>query len=77
MSVYALLWQLIKHVLHGRGRDEVCVSIEWDLPDRQGAVTGIAKDFTWVGDEDAFCSIDAVSEDGPWSDFLITPGASS
>ena len=53
-TVRWLLWELIKHVLHRRGRDEVFVLISGDGWTATGAVT----DFRWEGDADAFCSID-------------------
>jgi len=59
VNAYALLWELIKHVLHGRGRDEVCVTIDGDDPDTDPA-TGSASGFRWEGDVDAFCVIEAV-----------------
>lgn len=58
MTVYALLWELVKHVLHGRGRDEVTVLIDFG-PDME-SVEGEARFFSWAGDPDRFCVIEAV-----------------
>jgi hypothetical protein len=58
VKLYQLLWQLLKHALHGRFRDEVFVSIS--LPD--GIATGRATTFTWEDDQDAFCWVDAEAE---------------
>lgn len=68
MTVYRLLWQLLKHALHGRGRDEVYVDVGWNLPDRYGSASGVATEFRWESNADAFCMIEATSSDGPWSD---------
>ncbi|MEV6633909.1 hypothetical protein AB0M54_24475 [Actinoplanes sp. NPDC051470] len=54
MNAWKLLWELVKHVLHRRGHDEVLVSV--DMGDGilvSGEVTG----FDWAGDDDAFCVI--------------------
>lgn len=76
MTVYRLLRTLLAHALRGRGRDDVFLSIEWDLPHHSGAVIGSIVDFSWESDADAFCMIEAVSEDGMWSDSSeIVPGA--
>lgn len=67
MTVYRLLWELIKHVLHGRGRDEVHVAVDWDdTPSGDGSVTGSITEFRWESDKDAFCMLEARSEEGPW-----------
>lgn len=56
MSVYRLLWELLKHVLRGRGRDEVTLLIY--LVDYDGAVaTSEAVEFDWAGSPDTFCVI--------------------
>jgi hypothetical protein len=62
VTVYRLLWTLLRLVLRGRGRDDVCLSIEWDLPGSRGAITGEITGF-----QDAMCLIEGVSSDGPWS----------
>jgi len=67
MRLYQLLWQLLKHALHGRFRDEVFVAIDWNTPGSSGSVAGAITDFRWEDDADAFCTIDAVSPEGPWS----------
>lgn len=54
-TVRWLLWELIKHVLHRRGHDELFVVISWD----GGLATGAVTDFRWESDADAFCTIDA------------------
>lgn len=64
MKLYQLLWMLLKHALHGRFRDEVCVSVECP----GGDATGVVRDFYWETRADAFCMIQALSEDGPWHD---------
>jgi hypothetical protein len=65
MTVNRLLWELVKHVMHRRGNDEVFLAISWagDFPD--GFATGPVVDFTWAGDQDAFCTIEAEAEDLP------------
>lgn len=62
MSVYRLLWELLKHVLHRRGRDEVFVAINWD----GGFATGSVTEFRWESDADAFCMIESESEEQPY-----------
>ncbi|MEU7904145.1 hypothetical protein [Actinoplanes sp. NPDC049118] len=62
MNAYALLWQLIKHVLHGRGRDEVFLAVYRDP--LAGPVTGELDDFSWEGDQDRFCVLSATDKDG-------------
>lgn len=56
MNVWRLLWALLKHALHGRGRDEVYVTVNLGP---HGPLTGRAFEFDWVGDDDAFCLIHA------------------
>lgn len=68
MSAYRLFWELLKHILHGRGRDEVCTAIDWETPDSYGGITGTVVAFRWESDRDAFCMIEAASSDRPWSD---------
>jgi hypothetical protein len=58
VTVYALLWELLKHALHGRGRDEVHVLVE-DGPYVE-LVGGPARYFSWTDDRDRFCVIQAV-----------------
>lgn len=74
MRLYQLLWQLFKHALHGRFRDEVFVAVDWDTEAGSGSVAGAITDFRWEADDDAFCMIDATSAEGPWS---LTFGSSS
>lgn len=57
MTAYALFRELLKHILHGRGRDPVYLMAGGDL-----AVDWLADDFSWAGDDDAFCVISAVAE---------------
>ncbi len=61
MKLYQLMWRLLVHALHGRFRDEVFISVS----PKQGIgwITGTVTDFTWVGDDDAFCVIEAVLDD--------------
>jgi hypothetical protein len=49
-----LLWELVKHVMHRRGRDEIFVAISGD----GWVATGAVVDFRWEGNADRFCSID-------------------
>lgn len=56
MTARRLLWELLKHMLHRRGRDAVYVGVYLDLPGVE-PVFGEAKSFTWEGDADAFCTI--------------------
>jgi hypothetical protein len=63
VTVWKLLRILLRHALHGHGRDEVFVSIQWDTPESGGMVTGDVREFTWEGDNDRFCMIDAVCTD--------------
>lgn len=56
MTAWALLWQLVKHCLHGRGRDEVHTTVGLGL---HGFATGPVHEFTWAGDKDATCHIEA------------------
>lgn len=59
-----LWWELTKHILHRRGRDEVFVSIDWELPFPSAMATGAVVAFSWeTHPEDAFCTIDAIAED--------------
>lgn len=68
MKLYQLLWTLLKHGLHGRFRDEVCLAIDWNTPQRNGSVTGVLAGFSWESHpEDRFCTLSAESKDGPWS----------
>jgi hypothetical protein len=55
VSVWALLWKLVVHVLHGRGRDQVHVVV--NLPGDQDPASGPLERFTWQGDRDAFCEL--------------------
>jgi hypothetical protein len=57
VTAYALLWALLKHVLHGRGRDEVFLMAGGDE-----RVNWRAAHFAWAGDDDAFCLIQAVQQ---------------
>jgi len=57
VTAYALFRELLKHILHGRGRDPVYLMAGGDL-----AVDWLADDFSWAGDDDAFCVISAVAE---------------
>lgn len=61
MTAYALFWELLKHILHGRGSDEVLVSVERG-PDVESTY-GSARHFSWVGDEDRFCTVEAVGDE--------------
>jgi hypothetical protein len=54
-TVRWLLWELVKHIWYRRGGDEVFVVINWD----GGIATGAVTDFSWTGDDDAFCTIGA------------------
>lgn len=64
MNVYALLWQLVKHVLHGRGRDEVYLAVYRDSGEGSWPISGELDDFTWEGDQDRFCVLSATDKDG-------------
>lgn len=59
MTARRLLWELFKHVLHGRGDDEVYVYLDLEPVELEGPITGRALTFTWVGTDDAFCIIHA------------------
>lgn len=69
-----LWWELTKHVLHRRGRDEVFVAIQGDGWLTTAAVT----DFRWESDADAFCTIDGDAEvDAYANDIPVIPGVPS
>jgi hypothetical protein len=54
VTVWKLLWELVKHVLHGRGKDEVQLTLDVGF----GSVaSGAAASFDWAGDHDAFCVV--------------------
>jgi hypothetical protein len=55
VSVYALLWQLVVHAAHGRGRDAVHLAVYY----AEGAdpASALVEEFTWEGDQDAFCML--------------------
>ncbi|GIF08706.1 hypothetical protein [Actinoplanes siamensis] len=55
MTAYALLWELLKHALCGRGGDQVYL-----LAGGDPAVDYPADDFSWADDQDRFCVIQAV-----------------
>jgi hypothetical protein len=58
VTARALLWQLLKHVVfYRRGGDPVYLMAGGDT-----AVDWLADDFSWAGDDDAFCVISAVAE---------------
>jgi hypothetical protein len=58
VSVYALLWELVKHALHGRGRDEIHLTVtSGDSLD--ALLSGELEHFTWAGDDDRFCVLSA------------------
>lgn len=51
-----LWWELTKHLLHRRGRDELFVAVT----SSQGwTATAAVTDFRWESDADGFCTIDA------------------
>lgn len=59
MTVWALLRKLLRHVLRGRGRDEVFLCV-YALPGRDGireAVTAEDVSFTWEKGPDRFCTL--------------------
>lgn len=58
-NVYWLLWELIKHVLHRRGRDELFIAA---TSSEGWTATAAVTDFRWESDADAFCTIDADAE---------------
>lgn len=63
MTAYRLLWELVKHVLHGRGKDTVYLSV--DLPDPlDEPASGELQEFTWEGDLDRFCVLTATLGSG-------------
>lgn len=63
MNVYALLWELVKHVLHRRGRDEVYLTVyRGHLIE---PVSGELESFTWEGDQDRFCVLSATDQERP------------
>lgn len=66
MTVYQLLWQLIKHALHGRGRDEVYLHITDDPADleQMRLLSGQLEDLTWTDNRDAFVVLSATDRDG-------------
>jgi hypothetical protein len=73
-TVYWLLWQLVKHILHRRGRDELFVAVMHDEWQAHAAVT----DFSWTDDQDAFCMIDADLDPELISDEpYVNPGRTS
>jgi hypothetical protein len=51
-----LLWELLKHVLHGRGKDEVLAAV---VVSGGRLASGPVGYFTWAGDDDAFCHVEA------------------
>jgi len=55
VTAYALFRELLKHILHGRGRDVVYLMAGGD-----DTVNWSAAEFDWAGDGDAFCVISAV-----------------
>jgi hypothetical protein len=60
MTAYGLLWELTKHVLHGRGRDVVviCVKLaEEGTIDGPEIASGEDVSFSWPGDPDTFCML--------------------
>lgn len=67
MSVYQLLWAMLRLALAGRFRDEVCVSVLLDSPDRSIGITGVITALDILPRRERFLIIDAVSEDPtPW-----------
>jgi hypothetical protein len=74
VSAYRLLWELLKHVLRGRGRDDVFLAIDWDLPHRDGSVTGEEGLWLkWESRRDGFGVLSATSKEGPWSEHGYMP----
>lgn len=59
MTVYRLLWQLLKHVVRGRGRDEVFLSVEWRNERHSGGATGAVTGVEWEARREGFGFIDA------------------
>jgi len=66
VTAYALLWQLVKHVLHGRGRDEVFlhVTVDADEADDMVILSGQLDDVSWTDNRDAFMVLSATDRDG-------------
>lgn len=66
MTAYALLWQLVKHVLHGRGRDEVFLHVTADAEDADdmAILSGALEDVSWTDSRDAFMVLSATDRDG-------------
>lgn len=63
LTVYRLLRLLLVHVLHGRGRDTVSVSVWWtDADGYTEALSADADTFTWEGDGDRFCTISGTGD---------------
>jgi hypothetical protein len=56
VTARALLWELVKHVLHRRGKDEVYLHVELAAG---RLATGEVLTFSWAGNDDAFCIIGA------------------
>jgi hypothetical protein len=74
VKLYQLLWTLIKHGLHGRFRDDVCVSVLLKNEVRTIGLTGVIVGLDPVGKGEDFCVIAAVSEDlGPYTEHPSFP----
>lgn len=63
MSVYALLWQLIGHALHGRGRDTIHLAVTRGNDPITAPLSGELEHVNWTGDEDAFFVLTATDHE--------------
>jgi hypothetical protein len=59
VTVYRLLRAVLLHILHGGGRDEVGIAVNWDTADGEDFVCGDVRDFNWGG---GLFSIDAFTD---------------
>lgn len=70
MKVYQLLWLLLRLSLSGRFRDDVCLSVLLEAPQRELGLTGVITDVDLLCREEGFIVIGAKSEDPePWAEW--------
>ena len=69
MKVYQLLHVLLRLVLAGRLRDDVCVSVHLETPERELGLTGVITGVDLLNRREGFVVIEAESEDqAPWTE---------